>query len=518
MILGDPHDVTAASANSIGQATLDDLFTRAALRRPGTVALIDPPNRRSFTDGAPRYVTYAAADRMVTAIAGRLQHLGLAPDTVIGLQLPNTVESVLALLGVLRAGMIAAPLPLLWRRAEMVTALSRIGAKAIITGGRIGAFDHGDLAREVAAEVFSIRHVCGFGATIADGVTPLSDLFTADKLDPLLPLGQRHSPAAHVAIVTWDATAQGLAPIARSHMEIIAGGMAILLEGRIERNATILASSMMGSFSGIALSVMPWLLSGGTLVLHQPFDPSVFASQCVEHCCDTVVLPGPVLPRFLEASLLAHEGLKNVLAVWRAPECLATSPLWRHARAGLVDVQVYGETGLIGTRREDSGKPTPIPCGPVLAPHGAGGGVVVVELARTDAGTLALRGPMVPRSPFPPGAERGDAPFLKADASGLLDTGYPCRVDTETGTLAVTGPPAGMVSVGGYRFGLRELQNLIERAAHGATIAALPDTFLSHRLAGSAADRAAVQQALSVRGVNPLVVGAFRDRNRPKAA
>ena len=53
---------------------------------------------------------------MISAIAARLRALGLHTDAVVGVQLPNTVESVLTILGVLRAGMIAAPLPLLWRR------------------------------------------------------------------------------------------------------------------------------------------------------------------------------------------------------------------------------------------------------------------------------------------------------------------------------------------------------------------------------------------------------------------
>ena len=100
------------------------------------IALADPPNRQSFTDGAPRRLTYAEVDRIVSAIAGRLRRLGLTTDAVVGLQLPNTVEAVLTFLGVLRAGLIAAPLPLLWRRADAIAALNRLGAKTIITSAR----------------------------------------------------------------------------------------------------------------------------------------------------------------------------------------------------------------------------------------------------------------------------------------------------------------------------------------------------------------------------------------------
>jgi len=37
-----------------GHATLDDLFRRAAARRPDALALADPPNRASFTDAEAR--------------------------------------------------------------------------------------------------------------------------------------------------------------------------------------------------------------------------------------------------------------------------------------------------------------------------------------------------------------------------------------------------------------------------------------------------------------------------------
>jgi hypothetical protein len=82
--------------------------------------------------------------------------------------------------------------------------------------------------------------------------------------------------------------------------------------------------------------------------------------------------------------------------------------------------------------------------------------------------------------------------------------------------LAVTGPPPGLVSVGSYRFVVRDLQEIVGMVASEATLAALPDALVGHRLAGSAADRERVQEALTRLGVNPLLVGAF-DRSMPAA-
>ena len=89
---------------------------------------------------------------------------------------------------------------------------------------------------------------------------------------------------------------------------------------------------------------------------------------------------------------------------------------------------VFGETALIGSRRDADGLPVPLPAGDG---HGA------ARLGQRRAGRRDRphRRPARWRcaarwcraTPFPPGAERLGAPHLKADADGFVDTGYPCR-------------------------------------------------------------------------------------------
>ena len=145
--------------------TLDDVFRRHAQRRPDALALIDPLNRASFTGGSPHRVTYAEADRIVSAMAARLRDMGLPTDTVVGIQLPNIVENFMATLAVLRAGMIVAALPLLYRRTDAAAALARVGAKAIITCDRVGTFDHAQCAMNVPPMCFPFA-MCAASATI----------------------------------------------------------------------------------------------------------------------------------------------------------------------------------------------------------------------------------------------------------------------------------------------------------------------------------------------------------------
>lgn len=500
------------------RTTLDDLFRRAGVRHPDALALCDPPNSEDITGAAPRALTYAEADRAITAMAATLRGLGLPTDTPVAMQLANTVESVIALLGILRAGMIAVPMPLLWRQQDMVDALGRIGAKAIVTQGRIGATAHAELAMQAALELFPIRYVCAFGADLPDGVVPLDEVFDIVSSDFTAPGGRPGNPAAHVAVVTFDRGAGGTIAVARNHIELMAGGMGVTLESGIKDDADILSTIPLGSFAGLAVTLLPWLLSGGTLYLHHGFDADIFAAQDSALTGGLRVVPAPVLASFVEAGLLG--GAETVLALWRAPERLAASAPWDQ-RPALVDVAAFGETAVLAGRRNSEGLgeglPLTFPLGVVANPRSAAS-AVTAETKRSRHGTLALRGPMVPSQAFPPGAERGHAPHLEPEDDGFVDTGCTCRVDRDNNALVVTGTAGAFVAVGGYRFHQDELDALVAETDAEATIVAVPDALLGQRLAGGTAEAAALAAELQARGVNPLVAAAFRARARADAA
>ena len=507
MILGGDGRAHATA----GGATLDDLFRRAGVRDPDALALVDPPNRAAFTGGAPRALTFAEADRAISAFAARLNDFGLYSDTVVAIQLPNTVESVIALLGVLRAGMIAAPIPLLWRQKDMIDALGQVGARAIVTTPRIGDCRHTENAMQVAAELFPIRYVCGFGDDLDDGVVPLDDIFAATQTKTSPRGGKPGNAAAHVAIVTYDRGNDGLFPVARNHLEMTAGGLSVFLESGLTAGAPILSTIPLGSFAGLSLTLLPWLLSAGALHLHHGFDFATFAAQCGALGGGMVVLPAPALAPIAETGALGTADV--VAALWRAPERMASGAP-RPGAAALIDVASFGEIGLVAAKRTRDGMPAPIPCGAVQTPRGTPGAVASVETARTKTNTLALRGPMVPASPF---AASAGTPALAFDDAGFVDTGYACRLDRVTRTLTISGPPGGFAGIGYYRFHQRDLEADIADADPAGTIVALPDAMLGQRLAGSAPNRATLQKELPARGLNPLIAGAFRMR-KPNAA
>jgi non-ribosomal peptide synthetase component E (peptide arylation enzyme) len=498
-----PGDRIDGRQNS-SSASINDLFRRAAEHTPDAWSLVDPPDREQFTDAPPRRLTYADAERAVKAMSGRLRDLGLPAGSIVAFQVPNIVESVIALLAVVRAGLIAAPMPLLWRQADAVAALGPLAPRALIGIRRVGTVDHGEILTQVAAELFSVRFVCGFGTELPDGVIPLDDVF--DTTTSALPCSRPNAvPPQDIAVVTFDVTARGIVPVAHSHAELVAAGNAIVTAAGLAPGSSILGALATSSFAGLGSVIMPWLIAGGRLALHQPFSPEAFARQLLDEHCETAIVPAAILAAIQEAGLLAPASvLRALLAVWRSPEFLSAAAPWPNSVPACIDIAAFGEAGIIPRLRGQDGLPAGIPLGPP-------GAEAAIEVARTATGTLAIRGPMVPaRSPAT--TEAGAPPSPKIDENGFLDTEYPCRLDRDTNTLLVSGPPAGLINVGGYRFAWRELQDLLAELGAGGSLAALPDRLTGHRFAGVATDRESVRNALVARGVNPLLVAAFRDR------
>jgi hypothetical protein len=483
------------------------LFRRILARQPDALALVDPANKMQVTGQPPLRLTFAQVDRAISTLAAHFVDAGLPPHSIIAVQLANTVEYALTVLAAHRAGLVVALMPQLWRHADLAVALNRIGARAIVACSRIDGVSHADLVMNAAVEAFSIRYVCGFGPDLPEGMVPLDDLIThGDGTAPAMPPDARQA-----ALISFDVMNSGLLAVPRTHLNLISGGLAVFLESGMAQGGTLLAAQCMGSFAGIASSLACWLLSGGTLALHHPFDGEVLERQLIELNCDTLICPAALAMRLGEDEDLLHESpLRNVIGLWRTPEQIASSPSWPSQRVRLTDIYVFGEAGLFGARRGNDGAAADIMPGPYGAPRDDAQSPIAGEMLLTDAGTLALRGSMVPLAAYAAAARdefRRDTP-----PATYVDTGYAARLDRTSGAICITAPPPGIMAVGGYRFQADELQAWAKRLGDGAMLTALPDKLSGHRLAGRANDNARARGALAELGLNPLMVEAFRDR------
>jgi hypothetical protein len=337
---------------STASPTLEGLFRRVLARQPDALALIDPVNKPRVTGQAPRRLTFAQADRAISALSAHFIDSGLPANSVIAVHLPNTVEFMLTVLAAHRAGLIVALLPQLWRQAELTVALNRTGARAIVTMSRIDGVNHADLAMNAAAESFSIRHVCGFGDGLPEGMASLEHVLAhpTDTTRAFIQDGRK------AAMISFDMTTDGFRAVPRTHLNLIAGGLAVFLESNVPQGARMMSAFAPSSFAGLTSSLLVWLLSGGTLALHQPFDADAFEQQINEDGCDTLLAPAQLALRLSETDMASRlPSLRRVIGLWRAPEQIASSSPWIVPHATLTDVYLFGEAGLFGARRGAAG-------------------------------------------------------------------------------------------------------------------------------------------------------------------
>ncbi len=227
---------------------LDAVFRRNAGARPQAIALADPPDRSAFTDGPPRRLSYVGTDAAVDRLARQFGSLGLPSRAVIAVQLPNITEAAIALLAIERAGLIAAPVPLLWRKSDLVRALAQLEPACIITVARAGDARPAAVACEAAAELISLSFPCAFGIDLPDGVLAL-DIDT----EPLkgnagpLPAETAAHAADAISLVTFDAAADGPFAVGRTQAEWIAAGISTLIAARIGPDAAIASTLPLSS-------------------------------------------------------------------------------------------------------------------------------------------------------------------------------------------------------------------------------------------------------------------------------
>lgn len=440
-----------ASTGVWGRVTLDQIVAKNAETRPDHPALIDFSDRPEWTGGPAETLTWKRLQVRIEALAAFFAAVGLQPDTVMALQMPPTVDAVVAFLACSRAGLVIAPMPLGAREADAIEAYRTLGVKAIVTVAQTEGERHGETLRSVAAELFQIRFVFGAGGDVPDGLVDLRMVFDeAESLGNAPDVVRKGNPADHALTVEaialppedGDATATEITPsrtlpLPRSHNHWIATGLMTLLEARIDVDSVILSPFALTGVTGIGLAIVPWLISGCTLVTGLPRSTDGLAAEAERFAASHVAVPVRFAARLADR-FSAHRISPTIIAV------AEDEPHDRPLPPGqdVVDVTPVGAYGLLARRRLDAALQRALPIGIVGAPAEAPQAPPLIE-ARIRAtpqragqmsskgtlgGELQVRGAMVPHFNWPTTAqERRHRP---RDPEGWMQTGLGARIVT----------------------------------------------------------------------------------------
>jgi mycobactin salicyl-AMP ligase len=428
---------------------LDELFRKTAAAHPDRLALADAPDRATWTGGEPRRLTYAEADREIDRLAAFYATVGLTADHVIGVQAPNTVDTVVAVLAALRADLIISPLPLHWRQKNVLEALNSIGAKGFIAADRVETRDVGTAARDIAADLFALRFVFGLGKDIPDGLIELGPMLKEMGDDLVFTPAERPDPADHTATICWSRSGEENVPVTRCHNHWVAAARMVVLEAHLKEGCSFVLPYSLSGLTGLGGGLVPWLLTGGTLHLHHPTSLANLAAHANDVQADAVMTPGP-LAQTLDRKL--ENSKTTLLAAWNIS---APHPTTFVARRRLVDLHVADEFALVAKARGPSAKMKATALGKHSGPNGCESGPALLEIAVTDEveaqlPTLLVKGPMVPEIGWR--TINGDSRRVRWEGNGFLNTNI--KVELVDGGISGFGIP------GHYALGTGNLETI----------------------------------------------------------
>ncbi len=119
-VVGEWNDAASAYPREAGLA---ELFASAAVRRWEAVAVVAGEDALS----------YGELDRRSSRLARRLRRLGVGPERAVGLALERSVELVVGMLGVVKAGGVYVPLDVSYPRERLELMVGEAGVEVVVT-------------------------------------------------------------------------------------------------------------------------------------------------------------------------------------------------------------------------------------------------------------------------------------------------------------------------------------------------------------------------------------------------
>ncbi|OEU86912.1 pentalenene synthase [Streptomyces abyssalis] len=463
---------------------------------------IADPHRTAVIDAKGK-LCYAALDRKVRRLATGLGELGIGPGDVVGVQLPNGRDAVIADLALAAVGAVALPFPVGRGSLEAECLLRRAEAVAVIAVTEHRGSHHAAELQELAPALPALRHVIACGPGDAPcGTVPYSALL---RTDPAAFTPARPDPDGPARILVSSGSESEPKMVAYSH-NALAGGRgnflgSLLLDDAPPRCLFLvpLASAFGSNGTSVTLA-----RHGGTLVLLDHFTPEGALAAVRKHE-PTHVLGVPTMVRMILESLdkegrsgTEPAGLPSPAALVLGGSVLDETTAAGARRAfGAPVVNLYGSadgvnchTGLDGEVPETAGSPAVVAGRP--DPR-----VADIKIADIDSkdlteapggsvGEIIARGPMTPMCYV--GAPDLDARYRTPD--GWVRTGDLGFLDDD-GILHVVGRLKDVVIRGGANISPAEVER--ELSSHplvrDVACVGVPDDLMGERLAACVVTR-----------------------------
>jgi acyl-CoA synthetase (AMP-forming)/AMP-acid ligase II len=284
-----------------GTRTLHDQFSDSAEGFPSRCALVDAPDRTSWTGGEPQRLDYQALNAKVMQWSLYLQAEGVKPGDIVLTQLPNIHELVVLLLACFRVGAIISPVLVQFDQNELNQICDQLKPKLIVTTTWFKK-------RNLTATLLPIADRLGAPCWLCDEPSSFPD--TSHVVDAIqaVPTGN------DIATICWTSGTEG-APkgVMRSHNQWLATGRLMAESAQLCDGDTLLNTRPLVNMAAIGGSLCSWLLCAGTFVLHHPLDMHLAVQQiCSERINVTFMPPAFIVALLKDPELRATADLSSL--------------------------------------------------------------------------------------------------------------------------------------------------------------------------------------------------------------
>jgi len=419
---------------------LDDLAEWVRVR-PDAAAFVNGRSR----EGTVRVLSYREFDDYVRRFAGGLYDLGVRTGDVVAFQLPDWWETAALLLACMRVGAIAQPMVPELRSREIERALTRTSARVCIMVDEWAGFDHSQALAEMAPRLPHLRHRVVYGDAARTGALDFHSCLVDGRNDfdvSVLPALDPDRPC--LVLFTSGSTGEAKG-VLHSFNTLYAGtkGFTAATTARSPGVDRAAATLRVSHIAGPLWMVFGILLSGGTGIFQDVFDPDQLLDLMDEHGVTRLLSPPPKMFKLIEAQRRRPRRLESLHTVGSGATTIPTELVPAvHEAFGVRLRAVWGMTeNVVGTivgendppdwSAHSDGRPLPGVELRIVAPDGR----VVTPDDPDSAGALQMRG-----APLCLGVVTDDIGRIRPATDGedgWFDTGDLARPDGRGGIRIV---------------------------------------------------------------------------------
>jgi acyl-CoA synthetase len=298
--------------------TVQQIFADRVREYGHDLAIVDPPNKRDLVDLDPRRVTWNELNTEVEQLAAVLRQQGIGEGDILAVQLPNTIELAVAYLAAWRVRAIVSPLPVQYRRHEVVELGNIAGISAFLTSDRIVKRAAAEDVVSMRPDIPSLRMILYIGGSAVPGAVSVADALaslSSTAVAELAAYADAHpvDPNDCITICWTSGTESRPKGVPRAHYEWLVMSWDTVYSPDLTHSSRILNPFPMVNMAGINGVFLPWLRTGCVLVQHHPFDLGIFLNQIGTEAITYTLAPPALLALLLQREeLLAHTDLTTL--------------------------------------------------------------------------------------------------------------------------------------------------------------------------------------------------------------